>query len=236
MFKNRVFNIAFLFSLTWHVVCVSAVNVVILPGKYKARDLTSVSFLGPILEETALEIMLVNKPVAIMTKYRHALKYTHAIAERRESPLSKDRGDEVNIHEAAATEDRMRSALAMSIRTAKETPGVIRKRGRRYAPVKPSGSISGSLAGREVIFRPKQPELPSWIDASSPYVLEFELSVSAQGEVSEVVPVVSSGNPEVDLLGIRYMKGWKFVPLAHGTGAGQNGRIKLVFAAQGNTL
>ena len=43
--------------------------------------------------------------------------------------------------------------------------------------------------------------------------MEFKFLVSAQGDIKEIVPLVSSGNAEVDLLGIRYLKSWKFTPL-----------------------
>ena len=230
MFKNRVFNAAFIFSLTWHIVCMSAVDVVILPGRYKARNLTSVSFLGPILEETALQIMLVNKPVAVTTDYQHALKYTHSISEKRGSPFGGYAEDAAAGKESARAEDKISSALARPFQSAKKAPAAIRRARRPRPPVKASGSISGALAEREVIYKPGKPKLPSWIDASASYMLELELSVSTQGEVNEVVPVVSSGNPEVDLLGIRYIKAWKFVPLAYGSADGQRGRVRLIFA------
>lgn len=210
----------------------SAVNVVVLPGKYQTRDLTSVSFLGPILEETALDIMLMNKPIAITTKYRHALKYTHSIMERRVLSLNRQKTDEAKIHSAAGTEDRISRSLGMPFSPVKEVPNIAAKNTMQHVPLKPSGRFSGALAEREVIYMPIRPELPSWVDASSRYVLELELSVSSQGEVNEVVPAVSTGNSEVDLLGIRYVKGWKFAPRARESKEDQTGRIKLIFGAR----
>ena len=89
MFTNRAFNTAFIISLACHLICMFTVNIVILPGRYKIRELTSVSFLGPILEKTALEIILANKPIAVTTSYQRDLKYRHSIS-KKEKPIAKN--------------------------------------------------------------------------------------------------------------------------------------------------
>lgn len=229
MFANRAFNIAFIVSLTWHLVCMFAFNVVVLPGRYKTRDLTSVSFLGPILEETALQIMLVNKPVAVTTRYRHSLKYTHSFDRKDEPLLVNETTDEARRHVSANVEDNISNALGIIFRKDKELPNIVKGIGRRDTHFRGSSGISGAIAEREIIYKPNKPKLPSWITASVPYMVELDFRVSSQGEVKEVVPAVSSGNPEVDLLGIRYLKGWKFAPLTRDRDDEERGRIKLVF-------
>ena len=76
---------------------------------------------------------------------------------------------------------------------------------------------------------PKKPVLPSWIDASSPFKLKLEFIVSVQGDVKEIIPAVSSGNPEVDILATQYLRGWRFAPLAHGGNEEQKGSVILIF-------
>jgi hypothetical protein len=202
----------------------SAVSVVVLPGRYKARELTSVSFLGPILEKTALEIMLANKPVAVTTTYQLPPRYRNF--DKAEKPLLKD---EVKKHISLFAEDSLSKAFGMIFRKDKEVPNIVKEVKRDKAYIRNSSEISGPVAEREVIYKPKKPRLPSWITTKVSFILELEFSVSSQGDVKEVVPVVSSGNPEVDLLGIRYLKGWKFAPLTQGVREEERSRIKIMF-------
>lgn len=207
----------------------SAINVVVLPGKYETRDLTSVSFLGPILEETALQIMLVNKPVAVTTRYQHSLKYTHSIVERGDLPLEDETRDQAKRHVSTSVEDSIGNVLGIILRKSKEIPNIVKRISKRDTRSGSSRRISGAIAKREVIYKPNKPKLPSWITASVPFVLELDFCVSSQGEIKEIVPAVSSGDPEVDLLGIRYLKSWKFAPLTQNRDEEQRGRIKFVF-------
>lgn len=214
----------------------SAVDVVVLPGKYKARGLTSVSFLGPILDKTALEIMLVNKPVAVTTRYQHRLKYRHSFDKKEKLSLKDGAGDEAKKHISTHAVDNMGKILGMRFRADKEVPNMIRGKERYDTYFRSSSKISGPVAKREVIYKPRKPKLPSWIATMVPFMLELEFSVSTQGDVNEVVPVVSSGNPEVDLLGVRYLKSWKFAPLAQGLSEEQRGRIKVIFGIEDKNL
>lgn len=225
MFSNRIFNTAFLISLTWHLICMFAVNIVVLPGKYRMRDLTKVSFLGPILEKTALEIILANKPVAITTSYQRDLRYRHSIDTKQSQPL----GNNLKGHLDARAEDNMAAILGRTPDRDKETPDVVMKASGREVYFKTSGDISGPVSHREVIYKPEKPKLPAWVDARSPFTLELEFIVLPQGDVKGIAPVVSSGNPDIDLIGMRYLNSWKFVPLAQESSEEQKGRAKFIF-------
>ena len=229
MFSNKAFNAALFISLTWHLVCMFAVNIVVLPGKYRMRELTSVSFLGPILENTALDILLANKPVAVTTTYQRDLKYMHTVGESGIRPA----GNNVKRYIGGGrAEDNMYSAFDGELGKRKEVPDIAAKAKSRRRSIKSYEGISGPVSNREVIYRPEKPALPSWAEASSPFKVELEFIVSAQGEVKKVVPVVSSGDAEVDLLGMRYLKSWRFAPLTPGLGEEQKGSVELVFGAR----
>ncbi len=225
MFSNRVFNAALLISLTWHLICMFTVNIVVLPGKYRTRELTSVSFLGPILGKTALEIILANKPVAVTTRYRRGLKYKHTIDKKEKLLIKNDVKKHIDIH----AENSIGRALDRVFRKDKEIPNIVTKTSGREAYFKGSGEISRHILNREVIYKPEEPKLPAWIAASSPFRMELEFIISVHGEVEEVVPVVSSGSAEVDLLGIRYLKNWRFAPLAQSSDKRGKGRVKFIF-------
>jgi len=224
MFSDRAFNIALAVSFTWHIICVLTVNVVVLPGRYNTRDLTSVSFLGPILEKTALEIMLTGKPSAVTTTYQRGPGYTHSIELKKDIPS----GNTVKRHINDDAEENMERALGRVFSRDKEAPEVTGKSGARRPYFGDAGEIGGDLSRRAVIYRPEKPKIPVWAAADAPFKLELEFIVSPQGEVAQVSPAVSSGSPEVDLLAIRYLKRWKFAPF-DGSGEGQKGSISFIF-------
>ena len=226
MFRSRVFNIALLLSLAFHLSCIFGVNIVVLPGRYSMRDLTSVSFLGPILDKTALEIILANKPVGVTTTYQRDLSaYVQAAGRKERVPAQ----DEAKQHIDTRAEDSIDKVLGRIFRREKEIPGIVTSRTAEEPFFKGSGEISGTVADREIMYKPARPELPTWTDVKPPFTLELEFVVSAQGEVKEVVPFISSGNPEIDLMGIRYLKSWRFAPLTKHLNREEEGRIKFIF-------
>ena len=225
MFANKAFNIALLISLTWHLMCMFTVNIIISPGKYRTRELTSVSFLGPILEKTALDIILANKPIGITTRYQRNLKDEYIFPEEKK-PFPEN---SVKDHITARVEDKMNMAFAKVSEEEKEVPEIATKATGRGTYFKNSEQVSGAASIREVLYKPIRPKLPAWIIARSPFKMELEFIVSPQGEVKKIVPVVSSGDAEIDLLGIRYLRNWRFVPLLQASSKEQNGRIKLIF-------
>lgn len=235
MFSSRAFNIALLISFLWHMTCIAAVNIVVLPGKFKVRELTAVSFLGPILEKTALDIMMANKPIAVMTSYESELKGGREVRDVKAETLQP--ADTVKKEINKQAEDKMNRALGLSFREVKDVPNIIKDS--KKAPAGPSAAgdsgISGPIAGRKVFYKPPKPTVPEWIASGTLFNLELKFFVSAQGEVKEVIPVVSSGNAEIDLLGIRYLKGWKFTPTAgadSGSAKDAWGRIKIVLGKE----
>ena len=223
MFNNRVFNIAFLISLTWHFTCMATVNIVVLPGKYKIRDMSSVSFLGPILEKTALDIIMANKPVAVTTSYQRDLRYMHSVGRKDELRLEENSNRPMTIQG-----DDIGKALSRLPRKDKKVLDFARRTAVSDIYTVEPEKVSGNILERELIYRPEKPKLPSWIEGNA-FNLELEFFISAQGEVREVIPVAASGSTEVDLIGIRYLKAWRFAPLSKAKGGEEKGRIKFIF-------
>jgi outer membrane biosynthesis protein TonB len=204
----------------------SAVTIVVLPGRYRTRDLTSVSFLGPILEKTALDIILANKPVAVTTSYQRDIKYSHSFDKKEEPVLDNALMARID----AQAEDKIATALDKTPYRHKEVPDIVTKTGTGAAYFTGSGEVSGAASSREIIYRPEEPKLPLSVDADSSFRLEFEFIVSTDGEVKKVVPVVSSGSPEVDLM--RYLKNWRFAPLGHGEDREESGRARFILVRE----
>ena len=56
----------------------------------------------------------------------------------------------------------------------------------------------------------------------------LRFSVSPEGKVESVERISSSGHPTVDIVAMRYLKGWQFAPVKAGTDGGkQIGTIRL---------
>ena len=54
--KDKILIFAILFSVAWHLFWLSTLTVVIVPKDLKPPKFSSVSFLGPILEESMLKV------------------------------------------------------------------------------------------------------------------------------------------------------------------------------------
>jgi hypothetical protein len=220
---NRVFYIALLISFIWHFICIAAVNIVTLPGKFRPRTAASISFLGPIL---AFDVKNGSRHLPEVSVHGKELRLNLGETVKEAPPL-------FDIAKGKIEEIRAGRILNTPFPEAKSVPDSGRK-----AVAKSGNSrdddIFGALAGREIFYKPPKPAAPEWAAGRAPFNLEFKFLVSAQGEVREVVPVVSSGIAEIDLLGIRYLKGWKFTPLVAVAGSlappGEWGNVKIILA------
>ncbi|MDP3789627.1 MAG: hypothetical protein Q8R48_04415 [Candidatus Omnitrophota bacterium] len=231
MFSSRALNIALIASFMLHATLIAAVNIIVLPANFKIREFTAISFLGPILEKRALDIRVAGKPGPAATNYESDLRGGSAIHDVKNEAFQAS--DIVRKDISRQAEKKMNAALSMPFREVKGLPSAVRnvkKVSRDESRIKDTG-ISGPLAAREVFYRPAKPVVPGWISSNAPFNLELKFFVTAQGDVKEVIPLVSSGNAEVDLLGIRYLKEWKFTPTV--TGGGEDwGRVKIIFSKE----
>lgn len=58
IFKDRIFNLAIMISIAWHIFWISMVNVVVTSEETNPIKFSKVSFLGPILERGVLELKI----------------------------------------------------------------------------------------------------------------------------------------------------------------------------------
>lgn len=70
MFKDRIFNLAILISVAWHIFWLSMITVVVTPKETGQVKFSKVSFLGPILERGALEVRIKPRERSLLEK-RH---------------------------------------------------------------------------------------------------------------------------------------------------------------------
>jgi hypothetical protein len=114
MIKNRVLLSALIFSVVWHIFWLSAFTVVVAPKDAKPPKFSSVSFLGPILDQSMLRVSPVAHERSILEKrYLSGVEDLSSII--REKP-DQDIYGEVGIGAGAGVfeSDEMMTALAVS--------------------------------------------------------------------------------------------------------------------------
>ncbi len=58
------------------------------------------------------------------------------------------------------------------------------------------------------------PLYPEWVkEIGNDFELQFRFLILPEGSVSTVEKIISSGYPELDEIGARYMRRWKFMPV-----------------------
>ncbi len=78
----------------------------------------------------------------------------------------------------------------------------------------PFFTIEGALKERGVLFKP---DLLEYLNTQGEDIpdrirMVFRFRVSKEGIVEQVDPILSSGNTELDLYGMRFLRQWKFIP------------------------
>jgi TonB family protein len=75
--------------------------------------------------------------------------------------------------------------------------------------------IEGRLRARPLVYLPPVPRAPAWMQPLAvETVVAVRIWVAPSGQIRRVEPLVSSGDPSLDRLVLRYLRGWIFVPLA----------------------
>jgi len=87
MKRDRVLLSAILFSALWHLFWLSALSVVVAPKDTRPPQFSSVSFLGPILEESVLRVNSAVPAHSISEKsYLSDLEDSSAVITERSGP------------------------------------------------------------------------------------------------------------------------------------------------------
>jgi TonB family C-terminal domain len=87
---------------------------------------------------------------------------------------------------------------------------------------------------RAILFKPELPVYPEWAkEIGNDFELELKFLILPDGTVGPIEKITSSGYPELDEIGIRYIRKWRFIPISgDAPQEKQWGIIKLVFTLQ----
>lgn len=220
MFRNKTFNIAFLISVSWHLVCMFCFTIVVLPIKFPMAKVSAISFLGPLLEKTAFELMLDRKAEPKKFLYGEPMRLGNTVLIKGEEILldkpqfegdflaRKDEKAGVSAHDLFGTFKIMPPLWPSSIGGAQAKDvlkplSVVRDNGRL--------TIEGPLADREILFEPEAPIIVKRVESNQDsFIVELKCAVSPGGKVEEAGLLASSGYPDIDLAAINYLKGFQF--------------------------
>lgn len=221
MLQNKRFNVAIAISALWHLFWMSIIRVGLLPTEISVAKFPAVVFLGPILEESAFEVGIEKELTSSSSDKRRANSLDSRFT-RIDLPRRTDFEETVPL-----VQPEKSTILPGDIsEEIKDIP--------KYSLGKVSVSygkppeIEGPLHDRAILYKPQPPEYPDWAEEIGlDFDVELRLLVASDGRVQFAEPLISSGFPAIDCLGVRYMRGWRFVPLDEGKN--QWGTIKLNF-------
>jgi len=213
MVKARPFTVALCISLSCHLFLMFFVTVVVVPKSFQRLRVYTVSFLGPILEKTAFELMFDEKARSENAQLRQPLDLGggggsaavyaggEGVAVRFESlfPKSSPQPSDAGAYELSDDFKFLPPAGAF---------------GHAIQEARGSGDIRED---REVVFKPVLPTVPRRTDLNrETFAVGLKFKVLPSGAVDDVMLVASSGYPDIDIAAIDYVKGTRYAPLDSG--------------------
>ena len=222
MFRDKTFNIAFLISLSWHVFCMFCFTIVVLPASFPINKISNISFLGPILEKTAFEMMLEKKIQFKRTSYKDIMNLNNVFLSRNERMPDSPKFDNSFLE---TKEEKVKVSANDLFGDFKVIPpflqnglAAVQERVPQALSISPYGGdflLEGPLSKREILFKPEVPVIAKRIEVGQEsFAVELKFKASASGKIEEVALLASSGYPDVDMAAINYIKGFQFSPVS----------------------
>ncbi|HOX09421.1 MAG TPA: TonB family protein [Candidatus Omnitrophota bacterium] len=225
-----VIAVAAAVSVLWHILLLSTFKISVKPGGPEAAgQYPRVAFVGSILEDKTM----VHYDAGEKSENIRKLAALAVPSENAYGPGANDRMPlSTRADPAKKTGPGAPSSSVTGERVMARQP--FDKVMVRYK-TSPS-EIEGPARFREVVYKPELPTFLRWDESlgvdlqglGDSFEVGLRFSVSPEGKVESVERVSSSGHPTVDIVAIRYLKGWQFAPLKTGADGGkQLGTIKL---------
>ena len=200
-----------------------------MPAKARTRIVS----LGPVLDDKMFRALIETKPEYSQTFYRRLSDFSSPVEIQAKTVERYSRGSVVSMPFGKKTWNAIRGLIG-GTKASPEHEFISRI---KIGYAAESAGIEGELKDRPLLSRPEEPMPPAGSGPSTKNAeATIEFTVDPSGLVNQAQVVVSSGNPELDLLWVRYLKGWQFAPLSLENRAGdQKGKIKFHLSSQGAT-
>jgi len=214
MQDKSIYTIALSCSLVWHLLGVQAVHI-IWPQQLMPQKFAAINFWGTILENT--DFNAAGGPSENLQPAENAKGKQIALnQDKTEVP---DSGFDI----------MEKKPLPLTELSEKDAPKVLVD-----IPLKEQFLLAVKMEEefkRSVFFKPDLPAYPEWAKKLGNYFeVQLKFLILPDGTVANVEKITSSGYPELDEIGVRYIRKWKFMSLpAQADQKEQWGVIKLVF-------
>lgn len=205
---SRQMRQALLISLLWHLFCISFVSIIFTPKGFKRNKYFSVYFLGSILNGG------VSFPESQQALHNDSVKLpSEADIQIGIAPFNE--GSDISFSEQKKIVDP--DSIIDLDYLEKEAPALTNL-----------GPLKRLDHKREIIFRPEFPKYPEWVqqDFRASFIV-FNVYISAEGLVEQLICLQASGNPEIDVTLARYIERWRFAPASSQQGEWQKVKIDL---------
>lgn len=205
---TRNFTIALVLSFGAHLVGITAVNIVPPENFFKTEPFTEVTFLGPLLEKTAIDIMIGGQDPAGRTNY--AFSSMGDIYDPLEVQVPRINAvfTSSEVHGSSGMDLVIRDFLSGN----KSTPGALFgiSAGGRLMRDMSSRPLSFP-AEREVVYRPAPPVVIRGVyGRRDSFAVTVRALVDRGGRVIRAESFTTTGYPALDMLASKYVKGWIF--------------------------
>ncbi|RKY36251.1 MAG: hypothetical protein DRP78_04145 [Candidatus Omnitrophota bacterium] len=192
MSEKNIFTGAILCSIFWHIFCMQAVDIV-CPELLKPSAFPYINFLGSIAEDP--------EPYSRCLDFGENEKISGVALKKK---LKKQglhiKKENVTIADFPLAEFSQKPVLKVEFGFNFEES---------FADVQIDREIE-----RKIIYKPELPVYPAWAKAMcSNFKIRLKFLILSDGTVTDIEKLSSSGYPELDAVGIRYIRGWKFMPL-----------------------
>jgi len=218
MFRDRIFNISFIISFSWHVFCIFAFILVITPGGLTFNNFPQTSFLGGILESDMFRPDYSMKSSFMITPYKEDFASPGVIFGRSDYDINK-----YVMADSVADKEGF-----LDLPGQKQIPDFVVAAGGSLEPVASQNHvlvaasgiiIEGALTERRIVYNPPLDE--------KNMVADFKARVSKNGMVQGVERLSASSSLKNDIAAMRYVRAILFAPVD--MDAPQEGIVRLRF-------
>lgn len=228
---------AFLVSVSWHLICMFLFTIVILPVSLPMSTISNVSFLGPLLEKTAFELMLDKNVQPKQVSYQEPMFINNAFLTHEDDRIGRARFNDFSLKtrtdQAEVSANDLFGGYKIMPTFSMKAPMPERKAASvAAASTDEAFQIEGLLARREIILKPEAPVAAKRVGAEQKnFFVELKVKVTGDGKVEQADLLASSGYPDIDLAAINYVKGFQFSTIEAGGGTVWD-KVKLSIKSQ----
>ena len=213
MFPGKELGIALFVSALWHLVCIFSITIVSFPREVKFPSFSQISFVGSVLSEPDFEIRLSQLPFT-----RRPDEVIQPFLQRSgrlmSAPLTTPGFWTASGGSVGSVEE---TRLSEDLFLAQRPDPLFFPEHFELPQEKEAFVLEGPARQRILYYRPERPQLPRWVDLKKVKAqLRFKFWITPQGKTESIETLVSSGDPQVDLIGVRYLRRWRFNPRPEG--------------------